>query len=141
MASDLSKKKILLAEDDGDDRQFFVDFLGDRTDIELLPSVTTGVEVIDYLSGISWPEALPNIIILDQNMPKMNGIETLRSIKSTTWFSRMEVVIYSTYVGRELIDEGRKLGAVLVKSKPVTKEGYNEMMDEILTVCGSISVG
>jgi DNA-binding NarL/FixJ family response regulator len=53
----------------------------------------------------------------------------------------MTVVIYSTYVGQELIDECLKMGASLVKSKPVSKDGYNEMMDEILAVCKSISVG
>jgi hypothetical protein len=50
---------------------FLLIFLGNRTDIELLPGVTTGVEVIEYLNGISLVEALPDIIILDQNMPKM----------------------------------------------------------------------
>jgi CheY-like chemotaxis protein len=141
MAFDLTKKKILLAEDDGDDRAFFADFLGDRTDIELLPSVTTGVEVIEYLNGISLPDELPDIIIMDQNMPKMNGTETLQMIRSADWFAKTVVVIYSTYVGQELIETCLKQGATLVKSKPISKEGYNEMMDEILTVCKSISVG
>ncbi|GAB3935483.1 response regulator [Larkinella terrae] len=136
-----TKKKILLAEDDGDDRDFFADFLGDRTDIELLPSLTTGVEVIEYLDGISLPELLPDIIILDQNMPKMTGLETLVAIRSDERFSPINVVIYSTYVGEELAVACLEQGGTLVKSKPVSKGGYNEMMDDILKVCKSISVG
>lgn len=140
MTLNLAKKKILLAEDDGDDRNFFAGFLGDRTDIELLPSLTTGVEVIEYLREISLPELLPDIIILDQNMPKLTGLETLSYIKSDERFSRINVVIYSTYVGQELISASIKQGGTLVKSKPVSKDGYNEMMDDILKVCKRISV-
>ena len=69
-------KKVLLAEDDIDDRWFFMDFLKERTDIELLSSVTNGVEVLDYLEEVP-EDKLPNIIILDQNMPKLNGKVTL----------------------------------------------------------------
>ncbi|WP_421826224.1 response regulator [Larkinella sp.] len=140
MAFDLSRKKILLAEDDGDDREFFIDFLGSRTDIELLPGVTSGVEVLDYLHRITSPDELPDIVILDQNMPKLTGKETLTAIKATDWLAQIAVVIYSTYVGRELIDECLKLGAILVKSKPVSKDGYNEMMNEILAACRRVSV-
>jgi CheY-like chemotaxis protein len=141
MAFDLSRKKILLAEDDGDDREFFVDFLGNRNDIELLPGLTTGVEVLDYLNGITSPAELPDIIILDQNMPRLTGKETLEAIKSTDRLAQIAVVIYSTYVGRELIDACLKRGAISVKSKPVSKEGYNEMMNEILAACNRVSVG
>ncbi|RRB00825.1 response regulator [Larkinella rosea] len=141
MPLDEAKKKILLAEDDVDDRDFFADFLGDRTDIRLLPGLTTGVEVIEYLNGVSLSELLPDVIILDQNMPKLTGLETLSYIRSNERFSRIHVVIYSTYVGQELVDECLKRGGSLVKSKPVSKDGYNMMMDEILAVCKSVPVG
>ncbi len=126
------KHKILLAEDDSDDAFFFFDFLSNRPDVDLLPSVTNGVEVIDYLDGIGSSDDLPDVIVLDQNMPKLSGKETLESIKSNAKYGNIAVAIYSTYVGPQLVDECLQLGAAIVETKPATKEGYNKMMDAIL---------
>lgn len=126
------KRKILLAEDDSDDAFFFSDFLHNRTDLELLPSVTNGVEVIDYLDSILLISDFPDVILLDQNMPKLSGKETLNHIKSNARYNSIAVVMYSTYVGPQLTEECLTLGAMLVETKPITKEGYNKMMDSIL---------
>ncbi len=128
------KRKILLAEDDSDDAFFFFDFLHNRSDINLLPSVTNGMEVIDYLNGVPSANDLPDVIVLDQNMPKLSGKETLDYIKSSEKYGNIAVAIYSTYVGPQLVEECLKLGAAIVETKPVTKEGYNKMMDAILEV-------
>jgi len=126
------KRKILLAEDDSDDAFFFFDFLHNRSDVDLLPSVTDGVEVIEYLNATSSAGDLPDVIVLDQNMPRLTGKETLDHIKSSEKYGNIAVAIYSTYVGPQLIEECLQLGAVIVETKPVTKEGYNKMMDAIL---------
>ncbi len=128
------KRKILLAEDDSDDAFFFFDFLRNRSDLELLPNVTNGVEVIDYLNGIASINDFPDVILLDQNMPKLSGKETLNYIKSNARYNKIAVVLYSTYVGPQLTEECLKLGAALVEIKPITQEGYNKMMDAILEV-------
>ncbi|GAB3332062.1 hypothetical protein GCM10027299_38250 [Larkinella ripae] len=140
MTSVVAKKKILLAEDDGDDRDFFVDFLSHRTDIDVLPCVTTGVEVMEYLNASPTPADLPDVIILDQNMPKLTGLETLERIRLNDLLANVVVVVYSTYVGPELIDSCLRAGAALVISKPVSYEGYHAMMDEIIAVCKRISM-
>ncbi len=124
--------KILLAEDDGDDRTFFLEFLGDRTDIALLPMATNGAEVLDYLNAAQTPEARPDIIVLDQNMPKLTGKETLETLKSAGQYAEIPVVIYSTYVSPQLIRECLDFGAARVMTKPDSPEGYNRMMDVIL---------
>lgn len=124
---------ILLAEDDGDDRTFFLEFLGDRPDITLLPMVTNGAEVLDYLRADC---PAPDIIVLDQNMPKLSGTEALKALKAADSFAAIPVVIYSTYVEPQLVDECLNLGAALVLPKPDSPEGYNEMMDAILGAWG-----
>jgi CheY-like chemotaxis protein len=135
MSTQRTAPAILLAEDDGDDRTFFLEFLGDRTDIVLLPMVSNGAEVLAYLQAPQPPDARPDIIVLDQNMPKLTGKETLKALKSAEAFAAIPVVIYSTYVGPHLVDECLGLGARLVLSKPDSPEGYNAMMDEILLRC------
>src|SRR6476659_65838 len=100
----MSPKKILLAEDDEDDRQFFYDFLQHRSDLVLLPAVENGVAVFDYLKKASNTN-LPDVIILDQNMPKQNGLQTLALLKQTPAFAHIPVMIYSTYADELLVQK------------------------------------
>lgn len=128
----MAPKKILLAEDDVDDRIFFYDYLHQRKDISLLPSVENGVELFEFLDAIADDSNLPQLIILDQNMPKRNGIQSLQILKSNKRYSQIPVMIYSTYTDARLVDNCTAMGALLVTSKPLTPEGYNKMIDTFL---------
>jgi CheY-like chemotaxis protein len=125
-------KKILLAEDDSDDQKLFYDFLKNRTDIIVLPIVENGEELIDSLNKIEDETQLPDVILLDQNMPKRNGIETLEYLKESSSFSHIPVMIYSTYANENIVLLATKMGASAVVSKPVSKDGYNKMVDDFL---------
>jgi CheY-like chemotaxis protein len=132
----MMKRKILLAEDDPDDQQFFLDFLQSRKDAQLLPIAENGVYVIELLNGIPNDEELPDLIILDHNMPKMNGLQTLQHLKKNERFAHIPVSIYSTYTDESLIKNGTQLGACIVIPKPVTREGYDHMIETLFKVCG-----
>jgi CheY-like chemotaxis protein len=123
---------VLLVEDDPDDRELFIEFYQDRSDIVLLPSSTNGLELIAYLEGVTEESALPHLIVLDQNMPKMNGKQTLEFLKSSERFSNIHVLVYSTYTDSNLIKECMALGANGVAVKPIDYEGYQRMMDDCL---------
>ena len=127
-------RKVLLVEDDSDDQLLFQTFFSDRKDISLLPPLTNGLELIEYLRGISANTDLPDLIVLDQNMPKMNGKQTLDFLKSNARYSKIPVVIYSTYTDNTLVVDCKKLGADLVAVKPIDREGYQKMMDDFLRV-------
>jgi CheY-like chemotaxis protein len=125
-------KKVILVEDDPDDRDLFVIFYRERNDIELLPSVGNGIELIEYLESRPGGEGLPDLIVLDQNMPVMNGKQTLAFLKSNNRFSNIPAVVYSTYSDKTLIRECTQLGANMVVMKPIDKDGYQQMMDQFL---------
>jgi CheY-like chemotaxis protein len=127
----MTARKILLAEDDADDKALFCDFLAHRKDIELLPIAENGVELIDALHTFDDSD-LPHVVILDQNMPKRNGLQTLAALKENNRFSHLPVVIYSTYTDEQLINSSHAAGAALVVAKPTSKQGYEEMIDAIL---------
>lgn len=129
------KRKILLAEDDEDDQQFFNDFLKSRNDIILMPIAENGLVLTEYLEGITDRAQLPDLIILDQNMPKSNGLQTLQVLKEDERYTHIPVIIYSTYTDETLIKIGSEMGATMVVSKPVTKEGYHEMIEVVFKVC------
>lgn len=123
------RKKILLAEDDKDDQDFFHDFLHEREDIYLLPIASNGEELLEYLHNTT---ELPDAIILDQNMPKLNGLQTLQQLKDTSRYSDITVMVYSTSTDDNLIKESSMLGATLVVSKPSSYKGYQRMIDELI---------
>jgi CheY-like chemotaxis protein len=128
------KKKLLLAEDDEDDRMLFSDFLQDRSDFELQHSCENGMELIEYLDSITNAANLPNLVVLDQNMPKMNGSQTLRLLKSSPRYAGIPVAVYTTYTDKRLVDECYQSGAVSVVTKPISHRGYHQMMDELISL-------
>ncbi len=123
---------VVLVEDDPDDRELFIEFYKDRSDIALLPSSENGLELIAYLENITEEGSLPHLIVLDQNMPKMNGKQTLAFLKSSEKFSNIRVLVYSTYTDSNLIKECMALGADGVAVKPIDYEGYQKMMNTCL---------
>jgi CheY-like chemotaxis protein len=124
-------KKILLAEDDSDDGKLFYDYLSERDDVALQSIVENGIRLFEYLDNLAAGD-LPDLIVLDQNMPKKNGIQTLEQLKSDHNYSGIPVVIYSTYADNQLVHDCSLKGAVMVVSKPLSFKGYHEMMDRFL---------
>ncbi len=125
------RKRILLAEDDLDDRTFFREFLEDREDLLLLSEVENGEDLVEALK-VSDDDTLPDLIILDQNMPRLNGLETLEILKSNSRYDKIPVMIYSTYINDHLIEKCKQAGASRVAIKPINKKGYDKMIDEFL---------
>lgn len=125
-------RKILLADDDGDDRLIFTqvfELLG--SDKAKLSIVENGLEVIDFLEKIA-EEELPDLIILDHNMPKMNGKQALHYIKSNERYRNIHVIIYSTYNDSPFVEECGKLGAASIEVKPSSYEEYVSMVQRFL---------
>jgi CheY-like chemotaxis protein len=101
----------------------------------LISVAENGVALIETLNGLRDETAMPHFIILDQNMPKRNGLQTLELLKKHPRYSQIPVVIYSTYIEERLKQEGKNLGACDVLAKPVTQEGYNQMITTIIKHC------
>jgi len=120
----LSKSNvILMAEDDSDDQLLVRDALneaGFRMDLRF---VSNGVELLDYLhqknrfhNGTTSPP--PGLIILDLNMPKMDGREALKEIKADPELRKIPVVILTTSTADPDIAKAYDLGANSFISKP-----------------------
>ena len=90
-----TKRKILYAEDDLDDFQLFKEIIFEIDQHVELVRARTGVEVFQYLDSVS-ADHLPSLIILDCNMPEMNGWQTLQRLKETDAYHDLPVVLFST---------------------------------------------
>ena len=130
----MQPKKILLAEDDSDDQKLFLDFLQNRSDILILPIVENGSRLLEVMQSLHVDD-FPDLIILDQNMPQKNGLQTLEDLKSDAHFSSIPVVIYSTYADTLLTRKAIEKGALLVAMKPLNQQGYHDMIDTFLQQC------
>lgn len=126
-------KRMLLADDDMDDRLLFKEVFAELPASEYsLWSVINGEEAITLLKDIPEASMLPDIIVLDQNMPVRTGRETLQYLKESSDFQHIPVIIYSTYNDPVFTEECLRLGAKEVLSKPDSYENYIQMIRGLL---------
>jgi len=124
---------ILMAEDDEDDRQMAKEALQESRLANHLRFVFDGEELMDYLyhrgryaDPASSPR--PGLILLDLNMPRKDGREALREIKSDPELRRIPVVVLTTSDAEEDIIRSYDLGVNSFIKKPVTFSGMVEIM-------------
>ena len=127
----LKYKKIVLVDDDSDDRQIFAELLAELAPDTIVENAENGLEMINLLTATS-DDQLPDMIILDQNMPKMTGKESLIFLKQTPRYKIIPTIIYSTYQVKDFYQECLELGAQDVVAKPDTMQAYREMIEQFL---------
>jgi CheY-like chemotaxis protein len=124
---------ILMADDDADDRMMAKEALEECLLANDLRFVEDGVELLSYLrrqGRYAAPGAAPHpgLLLLDLNMPKMDGREALREIKADPTLRRIPVVVMTTSRAEEDIYRTYDLGVSSYIAKPVTFEGLVEVM-------------
>lgn len=123
---------IILADDDEDDRMFFTDAFSELKMSTKVQTYKDGVELMDYLNS---DEALmPEILFLDLNMPKKNGMECLQEIKANPKFENIAVAIYSTSSTEEHIEETFVNGANIYIKKPNDFSALKKVLSDVVTI-------
>jgi CheY-like chemotaxis protein len=116
--SDNNKHIILYAEDDLDDlfivRQAFETY---NSTINVVHA-ENGYQAIKYLDALKPSDQLPCLIILDMNMPGMDGRETLVRLRKSDVYSKIPVVIFTTSSSKPDQEFAAKWGADFI-TKPV----------------------
>jgi CheY-like chemotaxis protein len=113
-------KKILLVDDDVEDREIIEDALGDLGYQSVIHFEENGEKALSFLETAFNSGTLPSMVVLDLNMPRMNGTQTLRRLKTDRRFKDIPVIIYSTSLNRIERDECLALGAHSYVIKPVS---------------------
>ena len=120
---------ILMADDDPDDRMMMKEALEENNFSHALHFVEDGEELLDYLHRrgkfVSEKVHTPSLILLDLNMPKIDGREALSHIKSNINFKRIPVIVLTTSHAEEDIVRTYDLGVNSFISKPVH---YNDLV-------------
>lgn len=123
---------IILADDDEDDRLFFTDAFEELKISTKVQTYNDGAELMEYLNGDD--AILPEILFLDLNMPKKNGIECLNEIKENEKFSDIAIAIYSTSSSEEHIEETFVNGANIYIKKPNDFETLKKVLSNVVTI-------
>ena len=124
---------ILLADDDADDRMLAQEALAESRLANDLRFVEDGEELMEYLNRRGRyvdPESSPRpgLILLDLNMPRKDGREALREIKSIPALRQIPIVVLTTSKAEEDIYRTYDLGVNSFVTKPVTFDGLVSVM-------------
>lgn len=131
----ISKKKpvvLLIADDDEEDREMTQQALQENFILNEIHFVDDGVELLDYLLRRGTYEdpklsPKPGLILLDLNMPRMDGREALEQIKSHPELCNIPVIILTTSHAEEDILRSYDLGVNCFITKPVTFRDFIEV--------------
>ena len=125
---------LVLAEDDPDDRFLIVRALRRiRPSLQIM-QVCDGIELIEHLRARA-AGVLPQLVLLDLNMPRMDGREVLALLHADPVLCTIPVVVLSTSVEREDLEQARALGAADFISKPDDFSRTVEVLRALLAKC------
>jgi CheY-like chemotaxis protein len=114
----IPKNIIFYADDDVDDLELVQDaFARYTSNVEVVTS-KDGAQALAYLQSLQKDAAIPCLIILDINMPLLNGREVLKKLKAMPRFNSIPVVLFSTSSSPHDQEFAKKYNAGLV-TKPL----------------------
>lgn len=124
---------ILMADDDPEDRMLAQEALEEARLANEMRFVEDGEQLMDYLHhrgayANAEDAPRPGLILLDLNMPKKDGREALKEIKSEPTLRQIPVVVLTTSKAEEDLYRSYHLGANSFVIKPVTFEGLVDLM-------------
>lgn len=129
----MNDKSILLVEDNLDDealtlRAFRKNKIGNKVIV-----AHDGVEALEFLhgNGNGAGSALPALVLLDLNLPKVNGLEVLRHVRSEPRTRLLPVVILTTSMEEQDLIQGYGLGANSYIRKPVDYAQFTEAVRQL----------
>ena len=117
-------KKILIADDSASMRQMVA--------FTLEEDGHTVIQTVDGEDAFSKFSSDVNMIITDLNMPKMNGIELIKKIRSGTVNRFVPIIMLTTESEQGKRDEGKKTGATAWIVKPFTPENLLETIKKVI---------
>lgn len=120
---------ILYIDDDNDDCLIMQSFLEDTGNTSKLICANDGQEAVHYLNSIS-PSSLPNLIVLDMNMPRWDGKQTLSYLKSQPHLASIPVVVLSTSENKIDKEACARLGAAFYFKKPFHYDDYKNIVSD-----------
>lgn len=127
--------RLLVVDDSAFMRKIIGDLVKDINNIEVIGIARNGLDALEVI-----PKLNPDVITLDIEMPKLNGIDTLKEIKKK---SKIPVIMLSSHTGTDITMEALQMGAEDFIEKPTDlnanlKELKNELEQKIKSVVSKV---
>ena len=121
--------RVMIVEDNLADAKLAKKMLGqcERVDLDQLVVCEDGQEAIDVLGDLD-PSTYPDIMFLDLNVPKVNGLEVLAQVKTDDVLKRIPVVVLSSSIADSDVQTAYECGANAYMRKAVDLDSYREMI-------------
>jgi CheY-like chemotaxis protein len=126
---------VLVVEDNRSDAELVVEGLEHGSPNVSVHVVRDGRDAIDHLRerADASPDELPDLILLDLNLPRHGGLETLTDLREDVFLRRIPVIVLTTSKSQREINSSYELGAAAVLNKPMRLAEHREMMEALNT--------
>jgi len=128
----LKQLNILLADDDADDSLFFKAALEGSSLSANFTTVPDGEHLMHLLTNGT--QELPDVLFLDLNMPRKNGFECLSEIKRNSKLKLLPVIVFSTSLEQEVVNQLYQNGAQYFIRKPPQFTQFKKIILQVLTI-------
>lgn len=129
-----SSKFILFGEDDKDDEDFLKELFSDIDSSFSLQFIGNGRKLLSTLEQMP-ADQLPCLLVLDYNMPEMNGAEILRILQQNSRYTHLPKIIWSTSGSEVYKKRCLELGANEYIIKPSNVNDLAEVVRHMLSFC------
>ena len=127
-----NQKLILIADDDREDIELLEEAILHADPDIRIHSVTSANKVLNFIQTTA---ELPCMIILDYNMPEMNGAEVLERLKNDSRLEKVPKIMWSTSNNSAFVKECMQKGASAYMIKPSTQQQLQEQAKQMLQLC------
>ena len=133
-SQDVPSRFILLGEDDADDQEMLKEVFRSIDTAFVLFFVNNGKEIISALEKLK-DDQMPCLIVLDYNMPGLNGADILQELSTNERYKNIPKVVWSTSGSEKFRNICLELGAVDYVIKPNNVVGLEEVARYMLSLC------
>lgn len=131
--SEAIKKNLILVEDNDDHAELAEFYINEYEPSIQVERLFDGKQALDYFDSIGMNhKQLPWLVLLDLKLPKHDGHEILKKIKTDEQLINIPVVIFSTSNSNKDIESALNLYANSYIVKPMEADGYESVISELL---------
>jgi CheY-like chemotaxis protein len=127
---------VIYVDDDRDDIELMEEAFRNYPQVELL-TFTECYALLNYINETKLSPLIPSLILMDVNMPLLNGNELLNLLRSYEHLKNVPMVLYTTSIFQNDKEIAKSLNAQLI-TKPITIAQLHETIAELLKACNLI---
>jgi CheY-like chemotaxis protein len=126
---------VLYVDDDADDREFLSEAINEVNPAAHVIQAENGMEALDYLTALrNNPRDLPCLVVLDINMPVLDGRQTFQKIKSDPALSNLSIIVFTSSENPEDKAMFQSQGVEMI-TKPSSVSLFSNIAMRMLSHC------